>query len=738
MKNKYVWGVYVVSLFIITFLLSYCKITTANDSVSVFYNQHMPQHDFAANDIKTALESKNISVEFKALSSLTNSYKGRKVVIGLAGDAQVEKLLKGQGGSTVNSLGKQAYALRTTTVAGLSYWILGGDNNGAMYGALQIAENINFNGFRESYNVEESPYLKNRGIKFNIPLDKESPTYYYNNQATSHKIAIRHVWDMNFWTTWFDEMARNRYNVLSLWSPHPFTSLLNMEDEYPGIAIQGVKGYGAKDEEVQINNMTIDEKIEFWQKVMKYGKGRGFDIYFCTWNIFLSTAEGKHGITNKPDNQQTKLYLKKCTKKFLETYPDLAGIGITVGENMGGINTKEKEEWAWDTYGMGVMEYAKANPQRKLVFIHRQHDGGLDDIIEYFKPLAELPNVQFDLSFKYSEAHAHTTVTPGRWSRTKMEYGLGKNNLKSWLTVRNDDWYFLHWADPTYVRDYINHFPDVNKYVSGFYIGSDGWVFTNEFTSKDPYYVNKNALSVQRTWYMQKLWGRISYNPSVSDELFKNHLAFKFSEVNSDELFEAWSNASASIRLANEQVTGSWDLDMDWWPEGWTGDHWKGNGRFFSVEETRKTTPFSGSNLCSLSKTAKGKCGEKISALTTVNKIDEMASNALDILSTFNYGTNTELKLTLKDLKAQANLGLYNAWKFRSVMYLEQENREKARDAIGKAYGYWKNYTNIMDELYIGVKLQRNLDFSSWHDHDADALKDYLNLGGIGEPKSPE
>jgi hypothetical protein len=103
-----------------------------------------------------------------------------------------------------------------------------------------------------------------------------------------------------------------------------------------------------------------------------------------------------------------------------------------------------------------------------------------------------------------------------------------------------------------------------------------------------------------------------------------------------------------------------------------------------------------------------------------------------------NYGTNTELKLTLKDLKAQANLGLYNAWKFRAVIYLEQENREKAKDAIGKAYCYWKNYTNIMDELYIGVKLQRNLDFSSWHDHDADALKDYLNLGGIGEPKSPE
>ena len=77
-------------------------------------------------------------------------------------------------------------------------------------------------------------------------------------------------------------------------------------------------------------------------------------------------------------------------------------------------------------------------------------------------------------------------------------------------------------------------------------------------------------LSIQRTWYMRKLWGRISYNPSVSDDLFKNHLALKYPEADSDQLFEAWSSASRAIQLANEQVTGTWDLDFKWWPEGWT------------------------------------------------------------------------------------------------------------------------------------------------------------------------
>ncbi|MBN2088947.1 hypothetical protein JW964_05015 [candidate division KSB1 bacterium] len=721
--------------FLLIGILIFSNLIQAGETVGVFYNPDTPQHAFAAGDIKTALEAKDFAVEMKALSSLSKKYQGKKVVIALASNQKIARLLKEQHGNPVNEPGEQAFALRTTIDSQKSYWILGGDDNGAMYGGLQIAENISFHGFEREYNEADSPHLKNRGIKFNIPLDKKAPTYYYSTDAQSHKIAIAHVWDMDFWKTWFDEMARHRYNILSLWSPHPFTSMLNMEDEYPGIAIQGVAGYGENDETIQINDLTIDEKIEFWQKVMKYGTERGFGIYFCTWNIFLTTAEGKHGLTHHPDNQKTKVYFKKCMIRFLETYPDLAGFGITVGERMGQINHKEREEWAWETYGMGMLEYAQAHPDRDLVFIHRQHDGGLDDILEYFKPLGKLPNVRFDLSFKYSEAHAHTTVSPSRWHRTKMEAGLGPNNLMSWLTVRNDDWYFLHWADPNFVRDYINHFPEIDKFVHAFYIGPDGWVFTKEFTSKNPYYEEKNALSIQRTWYMQKLWGRISYNPLVSDELFKNHLALKFPEVSVARLFAAWSDASGAIRLANEQVTGDWDLDMDWWPEGWTGDAWKEEkGRFFSLEETSGTTPFKGSHLCSLSETAKGECEDRISSWETVDKIDKMARNALDILSTLDAEANTELKLTLKDLKAQANLGLYNAFKFRAVIYVEQGKKNEALGAIGSAYCYWKNYTNLMDELYKAVDLQRNLDSSSWHDHDKDALQDYLNLGGEGEP----
>ncbi len=705
------------------------------ETVRLYFDPATPQIAFAAGDIKTALEKQKHTVETHDVATLTKAGSGRKIILAVATDTVATATLSAQGGKPVVDLGAQAYALRTTTAPESSYWVLGGDAVGAMYGGLQLAENITFHDLARTYDEQDAPFLKNRGIKFNLPLDKESPTYYYGYKGTSNKLAVKDVWDLSFWKTWFDEMARHRYNVLSLWSPHPFTSMVNMEDEYPGIAIHGVTGFDEAGQSVKVNTMTIDEKIAYWRSVMKQGRERGFEIYLCNWNVFLSTAEGKHGLTDSTDNPKTKDYLRKSVIKLFQTYPDLKGFGITVGENMGKLNASQKEEWAWDTYGKGLMQYAKENPERDIVFIHRQHDGDIDHILKHFSPLRELPNVRMELSCKYSEAHAHSTVTPSRWHKTGMEKGLGKYNLTAWLTVRNDDFYFLHWAEPQFVRDYINGFPPVGKYVNGFYIGPDGWVFAKEFTSKNPYYEGRNALSIQRTWFMQKLWGRLSYNPTISDDFFKQHLASRFPEVSAAKLLEAWSSASGAIRRANEQVTGKWKFDADFWPEMWTGDMWQNRkGHHFSVDDTKVATPFAGSPLASFQETAEGKVGSKTSAWDNIAKIDALSSKALEIFATLKPGENVELQLTLKDLTAQAHLGQYNAEKFRAVIYVLQNEKEKAKLAMGKAYGAWRRYTDLMDVLYMGADMQRSRDFTDWHAYDKAVLQDYLNLGGVSEP----
>jgi hypothetical protein len=710
------------------------------ETVTLFLDTNVPQHRFAAGDLQAALKDKGHVVLVKDLTDLPTAAPTSRIIVALQAQRHLTDRLSSEGGQALPVLGAQAFSLRTTRTTrtmAKTCWVFGGDVNGAMYGGLEFAEQVRFDGWDADHHADEAPFLKQRGIKFNIPLDKASPTYFYGHQGTSHKLAIADVWDMRFWQTWFDEMARQRYNLLSLWSPHPFTSLLNLEDEYPGIAITGVTGFDAQGKEVEVNALTIDEKIAFWRSVMRYGKERGFQISFCNWNIFLSSAEGKHGLSNKPDNQQTIQYLRRCTERFLETYPDLDGFGITVGEKMGSLDVQQKEEWAWSAYGQGFLDYARRHPQRNLVFIHRQHDGDIDHILTYFSPLSKLPNVRFELSCKYSEAHAHTTTTPSRWHRTGMEAGLAKYGLTSLLTIRNDDFYFLHWAEPQFVREYLRGFPGVGTFVNGFYIGADGWVFAKEFVSRHPFFAERDVLEIERTWLMQKLWGRLSYNPDTSDDVFIKSLAARFPGTRVEALFEAWTSASGALRRANEQVTGRWQFDQDFWPEMWTGDNWKDNGRHLTLDDTKEATPFAGSRLCSLAETVSGKGNGKIPAWDNVAAIDRLARRALTLLVGIDADAAdapVELRLTVQDIRAQAHLGLYNAEKFRAVLHDVQGKRDEARSAMGKAYWHWRDYTDLMAALYRPVAMQRNKSFSSWHDYDDAVLQEFLRLGGTGMP----
>ncbi len=254
-------------------------------------------------------------------------------------------------------------------------------------------------------------------------------------------------------------------------------------------------------------------------------------------------------------------------------------------------------------------------------------------------------------------------------------------------------------------------------------------MFSREWASKDPYFKNKNALSIEKTWYMQKLWGRISYNPEVDVSLFKKHLANKYPQApsnNGETLFGAWSDVSRALQLSNEQVTGTWDLDFDWWPENWTN---KDNG-FITLQNTRAVKPMDGSLMASFADTADGNVTGKTSAFTTATTIEQLANNTLNYLATMSHNNNKEFELALKDLEAMAYLGLYNANKFRAAIYLEQNKNTDAKNSIGRAYGYWLRYTTIMDGLYKGAAMQRNRDFTNWHVNDAGALKDYTDLGG--------
>ena len=700
------------------------------ETVGLFFDSNVAQIKFAANDIKTALESKNFRVEMLPLTALNAKYAYKKVVITLASDKAVAKMLQEHGEKIPTGLGEQAYSLRTTSTPKKSYWVLGGDANGAMYGGLQIAENIKFNDFSGIYNNQESPAIFKRGIKLNYPLDANSPTYGKHDNGTfegiSYKNAIPNIWDMSYWTEWFDEMARNRYNVVSVWLCHPFTSLIKM-DEYPDAAIQNVTGFNGF-----TKTMTIDQKIAFWQEVMAYGNGRGFDFYFFNWNLFTYGANDKYGITNSISNTATVTYMYKSMMKLLETYPHLSGFGLTAGEKM----TKDRpanEKFLWDTYGKAIYDYELANPTRKFHFIHRLHFTTMAEVKKVFLPLSTLPNVNYSVSFKYSQAHMYACATP-KWWDSADESELLSSGINTWFTIRNDDFYYHNWGDPAFVRTYINEMPGKTSYLNGFYMGSDGYCPTRSFVSKNS--VTQGILDIKRQWYMYMLMGRLSYNPNTSDDVFKNYMKLKYGGISSTTLFDAWQKASRGIPKMSELIAGKMNLDFHWWPEGCHFGRSKDSSSFVTIDKIGSTNVSPGSLLCNFENSASNNCKGKKSTYEVANEIETDALDALNLIDATKVDPNTELGVSINNIRVMSYLTVYYAYKIRAATDKKAGNKpaEVTRN-LGIAYCWWMKYANLMDQMYYGMTMQRLDDFPNWHHQDANVLKEYNDNGGVGIPK---
>jgi len=82
-----------------------------------------------------------------------------------------------------------------------------------------------------------------------------------------------------------------------------------------------------------------------------------------------------------------------------------------------------------------------------------------------------------------------------------------------------------------------------------------------------------------------------------------------------------------------------------------------------------------------------------------------------------------------------AYLGLYYAHKVRGATFLSAKQTEKAKDEMGNAYCWWMAYTRSMEKDYYGESFRTMAIKPDWRYADADVLKDYTDLGGVGVPK---
>jgi hypothetical protein len=444
---------------------------------------------------------------------------------------------------------------------------------------------------------------------------------------------------------------------------------------------------------------------------MRYAKQRNVDVYVVTWNIFVDGTKGQYGLTDKFDNPKTADYYRKSVKEMILTYPDLAGIGLTTGENMPNLSTEQKEDWALATYGQGVLDAAAAQPGRKITFIHRQHQTGAQEIAKTFQALVDHPDINFIFSFKYAQAHVQSSTRQPFADNFVKDIG----DLKTIWTLRNDSNFYFRWGSPDFVREFIQNIPyDVSL---GFYYGSDGYIWGREFLSIEP--ETPRQLEMQKHWYHWMLWGRLGYDPKITNDRFIEMLGARFPQIPGRELFTAWQEASMVYPITTGFHWGS--LDFKWYIEGCCSipSQAETESGFHDVNRfiTLGTHPGTDNVTIPEYVDAVGS-GKKVDGTTPIQVSEELharSDKALKILDQFPAVTDKELERTLGDIRAMAYLGKYYAHKIRGATELalyrknkKGEHQSSAVDELTQAATYWNLYTSTALKQYINpVDLNR-------------------------------
>ncbi|MCK4920881.1 MAG: hypothetical protein KAS71_07535, partial [Bacteroidales bacterium] len=398
--------------------------------------------------------------------------------------------------------------------------LTGGGATGLVYALNDVRRCIS-RGKTQIPEKDETPQYDFRALKFNLPW----ASYRRSEALQQHYETCR---DTLYWESFLNMMVENRFNKLTLWNLHPFNYLVRLE-KYP-----------------EANSMNDDEFAEwrkFWKSLFRMAKDRGIETYLVNWNIFVSPEFAKahqvatYSITGEyfTDGDTASIiqdYTRESVRAVIDEYPNLTGLGITLGEAMFGMTAEQREKWLLDGFVQGMRDAS-----RKIKFIHRvplkkgQGDNTTKEMVEIItrKTLDTLtciiPPIIIELKYNWSHGHSSPHLFKVHGGKLSDKYWNPRptNYKLSWM-VRNEDFFMLRWGQPDFIREHIAL--NSKDYITGYFVGSETYI------PADDYFTAKENVSwtyaFERQWMFYEQWGRLLYNPDTPDDFFADEFESRF------------------------------------------------------------------------------------------------------------------------------------------------------------------------------------------------------------------
>ncbi len=597
--------------------------------------------------------------------------------------------------STEASLGKETYRIERR---GNQLLLQTGDDKGTLYGLLDVGEQLRWGKSLAQIPAKTvRPRLSFRAVKFNLPY----MAYRNGPSLTQHDWTCR---DLNFWEAYLDNMAQNRFNVLSLWSQHLFHYMV-MPEHFP--------------EATQFNEFEMGEWKMFWKELFRMAHERGIETYLINWNTFVSPSfarahnvggyEGSHfgdGDTTKI----TERYTREIIRQVIDEYDDLDGLGITLGERMGGQSPEERRAWLDRTVLAGMRD-----AKRKIKFVYRaplsanEKSGGTtsyeNDRLTR-QQVDTLDVTQSYVEFKYNWSHGHSSPNLFHVHGGKLSdayWNPVSDKFKVVWTLRNEDFFVLRWGQPDFIRQFIGN--NGADYVGGCFVGSEGLIPAKDYISQDGPHRTWNW-HFQRQWLWYASWGRLLYDETTPDTVFQNLLADRFGADKAKDLLVGWKNASQVPLLFASYHKGQNDLSL--YTESF--GNWFGAGKhhLFDINSIIDHPVLDTLRFVNI-KTYLAN-GDKVppgilSPPQLADSLDRIAQRGLTITKKWKGKGTPTLDAELADLAAWSYFARYFADKLRAGVALAKyrqggqvTDQNKAVSLLEKCVTHWKNYVTAIEQ----------------------------------------
>lgn len=585
--------------------------------------------------------------------------------------------------------------------------LCGADARGLMYGALDTADRISWSAaagdpFQHVRDTAEAPYLATRGISM------------YTMQRAYFESRL---YDQQYWTRYFDLLAASRINsfvVIFGYENGGFMAPLYPYffdlEQFPDVRLVGITG------EQQARNTAA------FKTMMRIAHERGIEVTAGIWDhIYRGGVQGG-GIPGASEMAGRRLpglvwgvtaenlaaYTKAALRRFLEVFPEIDAIQFRMHEESG-LAREEMADFWHEVFG----SIKQMRPDLRLDL---RAKGLPDAVIED----ALNQGLRTTVSTKYWMEQMGLPFHPTHVNRpNQLDRRHGYADLLRYPQRYRVHWQLwtggtariLLWGDPDYVRRfaasarlYDGQSFEVNEMLATKMLGEphDTKPF-DLLNSRYRYY----EYEFERYWHFYQLWGRLTYNPQATAEIWEREFTRRFGQQAGPHVMNALHLAS---KVLPRIVAASYRYQYFPTTRGWAEMQRQDDLPRFAGEEGSDTQQFmnlrdEARSILQGTDTAMRRPEETSRWFAQV--ADHVLAEVAQAQKAGGSSAANEFRSTVTDMKILARLAGYYSWRLRAGvfynLYTESGDLACFDEAISnekRAVDAWREIVEAAGDVY--------------------------------------